>query len=94
MYVRDGLTILLQSSKTLKGILSNPGAFCTVYDGAHNDLQQLDSFDANLILSKHKLDSFVANLNSQKRKLHSFDANLNVQKRKLDSFDANLNSQN
>ena len=39
----------------------------TVYDKAHTDLQQLDSFDANLILLKHKLDSFDANLNSQKR---------------------------
>ena len=57
-----------------------------------NDLQQLDSFDANLFLLKHKLDSVDANLNSQKRNLDSFDANLNLQKHKLDSFDANLNS--
>ena len=42
---------------------------CTVYDGAHTDLQQLGSFNANLILLKHKLDSFDENLNSQKRKL-------------------------
>ena len=42
---------------------------CTVYDGAHNDLQQLDSFGANLNSQKRKLDSFDANLNSQKRKL-------------------------
>ena len=56
-------------------------ACITVYDGAHNDLQQLDSFDAKLILIKHKLDSFDANLNSQKRKLAS---NLNSLKRKLE----------
>ena len=28
-----------------------------LYDGAHNDLQQLASFDENLILLKRKLDS-------------------------------------
>ena len=40
------------------------------YDEAYNDLQQVDSFDTNLILLKHKLDPIDANLNSQKRKLH------------------------
>ena len=40
-----------------------------VYDGVHSDLQQFDSFEANLILLKHKRDSFDANLSSQKRKL-------------------------
>ena len=54
-------------------------------------LQQLDSFDANLFLLKHKLDFVDANMNLQKHKLDSFDANLNFQRRKLDSFDANLN---
>ena len=39
------------------------------YDGAHNDLQQLDSIDANMILLKRKLDYFDANLNSTRRKL-------------------------
>ena len=47
-------------------------ACITEYDGAHNDLQQLDSIDANLIVITHKLDSFEENLNSQKRKLDSF----------------------
>ena len=42
------------------------------YDEAYDDLQQLYSFDANLILLKHKLDSFDANLNSLKHKLDSF----------------------
>ena len=54
-----------------------------VHDGAHSGLQHLDSFDANLVLLKHKLDSFNANLNSQKRKLDSFIANLSSQKLKL-----------
>ena len=40
------------------------------YDEAYYDLQQLDSFDTNLILLKHKLDPIDANWNSQKRKLH------------------------
>ena len=55
-----------------------------VYDEAHDDLQQLHSFDANLILLKHKLDSFDANLNSLKHKLDSFRTNLNPTKRKLE----------
>ena len=33
-------------------------ACITVYNGAHNDLQQLDSYDGKLILINHKLDSF------------------------------------
>jgi len=41
------------------------------HDEAYDDLQQLYSFDANLILLKHKLDSFDANLNSLKHKLDS-----------------------
>ena len=59
-----------------------------LYDGAHNDLLQLDFFDANLILSI----SFNAKLNFQKRNLDSSDANLKSQKHKLDYFYANLNS--
>ena len=39
-------------------VSSSQQVVSTVYDGAHNVLQQLDSFDANLILLKHKLDSF------------------------------------
>ena len=40
-----------------------------VYERAHNDFQELDSFDANLNSQKRKLDSFDPNLNSTKRKL-------------------------
>ena len=32
-----------------------------MYDEAHNDLQQLDSFDANFVLLKPKLDSIDTN---------------------------------
>ena len=74
----------------------------TVHDRAHNNLQQLHSFDvnlifwnANLILSiqtwilwKANLILLDENLNSQKRNLDY----LNSQKHKLDSFAANLNS--
>lgn len=50
----------------------------TVYDGARNVLQQLDSFDANLNIQKHKLEF--------SRKLDSRDANLNSTERKLESL--------
>ena len=54
------------------------------YDEAYDDLQQLYSFDANLILLKHKLDSFDANWNSLKHKLDSFHTDFNPTKRKLE----------
>ena len=47
-----------------------------VHDRAHNDLQQLHSFDVNLIFLKRKLDSFDTNLNSLKRKLKFFQCKL------------------
>lgn len=49
-----------------------------MYDGARNVLQQLDSFDANLNIQKHKLEF--------SRKLDSRDANLNSTERKLESL--------
>ena len=55
-------------------------AYITVYDGLHNDLQKLNSFDANLNSQKRKPDSFDANLSSLKRKRDSFDPNLNILK--------------
>ena len=62
-------------------ILIRKLACISVYDGVRNDLQELDSFDANLNSQKRKPDSFDANLSSLKRKLDSFDPNLNILKR-------------
>ena len=67
----------------VKVILIRELACITVYDGVHNDLHELNSFDANLNSHKRKPDSFDANLlmRSLKRKLYSFDPNLNILKR-------------
>ena len=62
-------------------ILIRELACITVYDGVQNDLQELNSFDANLNSQKRKPDYIDANLSSLKRKLDSFDPNLNILKR-------------
>ena len=62
-------------------ILIRELACITVYDGVHNDLQELNSFDANLNSQKRKPESFDANLSSLKGKLDSFDPNFNILKR-------------
>ena len=56
-------------------------ACITVYNGVHNNLWELNSFDANLNSQKRKHDSFDENWSSLKRKLDSFDPNLNILKR-------------
>ena len=62
-------------------ILIRELACITVYDRVHNDLDELNSVDANFNSQKRKPDSFDANLSSLKRKLDSFDPNLNILKR-------------
>ena len=62
-------------------ILIRELACIIVYDGVHNDLQELNSFDANLNSQKRKPESFDANLSSLKSKLDSFDPNFNILKR-------------
>ena len=74
-------------------ILIRELACITVYDGVQKDLQELNSFDANLNSQKRKPDYIDANLRSLKRKLDSFDPNSNILKRIFfNFFDADLNS--
>lgn len=49
----------------------------TVYDGAHNVLQQLDSFDANFDTQKRKLE-FSRKLDSRDAYWIPQSANLNI----------------